>query len=149
MKGALGLCDGASTVSPSYAREVTSDPELGFGLEDVLRNKGERFVGILNGADYGEWNPAMTIAKSRRSTPRRCRTASANAPAICATRSASRIGTIGALIGMVTRITSQKGGELLRDALDEVMALGVQLVMLASGDKALEEFFKRRAQALP
>ena len=45
MKGAIVLADGVSTVSPTYAREVSSDPELGFGLEGVLRNKGSRFVG--------------------------------------------------------------------------------------------------------
>src|SRR5262249_24505722 len=54
MKGAIMLSDGASTVSPGYAREIAYDPELGFGLEGVLRSRGERFVGILNGADYTE-----------------------------------------------------------------------------------------------
>src|ERR1700691_6101434 len=55
MKGAIVLADGASTVSPTYAHEVVSDPKLGFGLEGVLRDKRENFVGILNGADYDEW----------------------------------------------------------------------------------------------
>src|SRR5229473_3239092 len=58
MKGAIVLADGVSTVSPTYAHEVTTDPELGFGLEGVLRDKDEHFVGILNGADYDEWDPA-------------------------------------------------------------------------------------------
>ena len=57
MKGAVVLADGVSTVSPTYAREVSSEPSFGFGLEGVLRAKGSRFVGILNGADYNEWNP--------------------------------------------------------------------------------------------
>ena len=58
MKGAIVLSDGATTVSPSYAAETISDPDFGFGLEGVLRKKGERFRGILNGVDYEEWNPA-------------------------------------------------------------------------------------------
>ena len=69
MKGAIVLCDGASTVSPTYAREITTDPELGFGLEGVLRDKGENFVGILNGADYDEWNPATDREIAATYTP--------------------------------------------------------------------------------
>src|ERR1700683_1395029 len=57
MKGALVLCDGASTVSPTYAHAITTDPQLGFGLEGVLRDKGENFGGILDGAEYHEWHP--------------------------------------------------------------------------------------------
>ena len=94
MKGALVLCDGASTVSPTYAREITSDPELGFGLEGVLRDKGENFVGILNGADYDEWNPARDREIAATYTPR-SPTASANARARCAIRSVCRIAKIG------------------------------------------------------
>ena len=58
MKGAVVLADGVSTVSPTYAHEVAHDAELGFGLDGVLRDKGDHFVGILNGADYDEWDPA-------------------------------------------------------------------------------------------
>jgi len=54
MKGAIVMADGVSTVSPTYAYEIAHDPTLGFGLDDVLRAKGDRFVGILNGAEYGE-----------------------------------------------------------------------------------------------
>jgi starch synthase len=71
MKGAIVLADGVSTVSPTYAREVSSDPELGFGLEGVLRNKGSRFVGILNGADYTDWDPAIDPTIAARYTPAR------------------------------------------------------------------------------
>jgi starch synthase len=102
MKGAIVLCDGASTVSPTYAREIITDPELGFGLEGVLRDKRENFVGILNGADYHEWNPAI-----------------------------------------------DREIAALRDALDAVMRLDLQLVMLASGDSELEKFFKDAEKRYP
>ncbi|MGB6552450.1 MAG: glycogen/starch synthase, partial [Candidatus Binataceae bacterium] len=148
MKGAIGLADGVSTVSPSYAREVTADSELGFGLEGVLRNKGERFVGILNGADYREWNPAHDDLIAAPYTP-----AMPGGKRVCARDLRDSLELPGwddrALIGMVTRLTTQKGCDLLRDALDDVMALGVQLVMLASGDKALEEFFSAARKRYP
>src|SRR5262249_33787449 len=57
LKGAVVLADAVSTVSPAYAFEIANNPELGFGLSEVFRAKGERFIGILNGADYDEWNP--------------------------------------------------------------------------------------------
>ena len=148
MKGALVLCDGASTVSPTYAREITSDPELGFGLEGVLRDKGENFVGILNGADYDEWNPARdreiaaTYTPSKPDGKRKCTRALRDS-----LRLPHREGW--PLVGMVTRMTGQKGVDLLRDALDAVMRLDLQLVMLASGDAALEKFFKDAESRYP
>ncbi|MHB8381971.1 MAG: glycogen synthase GlgA [Candidatus Binataceae bacterium] len=148
MKGAIGMADGVSTVSPSYAREVTADAELGFGLEGVLRNKGNRFAGILNGADYREWNPAHDDLIAAQYTP-----ATPDGKRVCARDLRDSLELPGwddrALIGMVTRLTTQKGCDLLRDALDDVMALGVQLVMLASGDKALEEFFSAARKRYP
>ncbi|HVA82136.1 MAG TPA: glycogen synthase GlgA [Candidatus Binataceae bacterium] len=148
MKGAIVLADGASTVSPTYAREVTADPELGFGLEGVLRHKGERFTGILNGADYREWNPAHDNLIAARYTP-----AMPDGKRVCARDLRYALELPGwddrALIGMVTRLTTQKGCDLLRDALDDVMEQGVQLVMLASGDKALEEFFSAAQKRYP
>jgi starch synthase len=141
MKGAIALADGISTVSPTYAREVSSDPELGFGLEGVLRAKGDRFVGILNGADYTEWDPSIDPMIAANYTPAR-----REGKAICRGALRKLAGLPDRddtpIVGMVTRMTPQKGVNLLGDALDAVMGLGVQLVMLASGDPALEKFFK-------
>jgi starch synthase len=148
MKGAIVLSDGASTVSPTYAREVSSDPEMGFGLEGVLRHKGDRFIGILNGADYTEWDPATDPMIAARYTPR-----DREGKAIC--RSAL-LRTVGLpereqtpVVGMVTRMTPQKGVNLIGDALDAIMALDLQLVLLASGDPALEDYFKAAEDRFP
>ncbi len=148
MKGALVLADGASTVSPTYAREVTTDPELGFGLEGVLRDKGDRFTGILNGADYEQWDPAIDgeiAARYSARNPegkRRC------------TRALRELLKLPdrndcPIVGMVTRMTAQKGVDLLMEALEAVMRLDLQLVMLASGDPALEKFFKDAQARFP
>jgi starch synthase len=141
MKGAIALADGVSTVSPTYAREVSSDPEMGFGLEGVLRAKGDRFVGILNGADYTEWDPSIDPMIAANYTPAR-----REGKAICRSALRKLAGLPDRddtpIVGMVTRMTPQKGVNLLGDALDALMGLGVQLVMLASGDPALETFFK-------
>jgi starch synthase len=148
MKGAIALCDGASTVSPTYAREITTDPELGFGLEGVLRDKGKDFVGILNGADYHEWNPATDPQIAANYTP-----AKPDGKRKCTRALRDSLGLPNRedcpLVGMVTRMTTQKGVDLLRDALDTVMRLDLQLVMLASGDPALERFFKGAEKRYP
>lgn len=148
MKGALKLADGASTVSPSYAREVSSDPEMGFGLEGVLRHMGNRFVGILNGADYGEWNPATDTLIAARYTPGRPAGKKRCAEALRRRLELPVLDSVP-LVGMVTRMTMQKGLDLLRDALEGVMALGVQLVMLSSGDSDLERFFGAAQERYP
>ena len=141
MKGAIVLCDSASTVSPTYAHEITTDPELGFGLEGVLRDKGENFVGILNGADYHEWNPTTDRQIAANYTPAR-----PDGKRKCTRALRDSLGLPNRedwpVVGMVTRMTGQKGVDLLRDALDAVMHLDLQLVMLASGDPVLEKFFK-------
>lgn len=148
MKGAIVLCDGASTVSPTYAREITADPELGFGLEGVLRDKGENFVGILNGADYHEWNPATDREIAATYTP-----AKPDGKRKCTRALRDSLGLPNRedwpVVGMVTRMTGQKGVDLLRDALDAVMRLDLQLVMLASGDEELEKFFKDAEKRYP
>jgi len=141
MKGAVVLADGVSTVSPTYAREVTEDPELGFGLDGVLSRKGDRFIGILNGADYTEWDPARDPMIAAQYTPAR-----SDGKRVC-TRDLRESLELAPwddrpLVGMVTRLTSQKGLDLLRDALEAVMKLDLQLVMLASGDAKLEESFR-------
>ena len=120
MKGAIVLADGASTVSPTYAREVSSDPELGFGLEGVLRHKGSRFVGIINGADYTEWDPAIDPMIAAKYTPAR-----REGKAVCR-RALRKLAGLpdrddAPIVGMVTRMTPQKGINLLGDALDAVM----------------------------
>lgn len=148
MKAAIIFADAVSTVSPSYAREIASDPSLGFGLEGVLRSKGDRFVGILNGADYGEWDPLRDdliqrhFSPTRRIGKTRCRDALRQRLKLPA-----RDGT--PIIGMVTRMTPQKGIDLVAEALDRIMDLGVQFVMLSGGDPAQERFFANAETRYP
>src|SRR6185437_5413182 len=148
MKGAIVLADGASTVSPTYAHEVSSDPELGFGLEGVLRHKGSRFVGIINGADYTEWDPAIDTMIAAKYTPARREGKAACRRALRKFAGLPDRDDVP-IVGMVTRMTPQKGIDLLAEALDAMMGLGVQLVMLASGDPAMEKLFKAAQERFP
>ncbi|MGH8011609.1 MAG: glycogen synthase GlgA [Candidatus Binataceae bacterium] len=141
MKGALVLSDGSSTVSPTYAHETAHDPDLGFAMDGVLRAKGARFKGILNGADYTEWDPAHDQFITARYTPsRRGGKKLCNGDLRDSLNLPLRVDA--PVIGMVTRMTPQKGVDLLASALERLMLLDVQLVMLASGDPGLEAVFK-------
>src|SRR5262249_26967523 len=148
VKGAAVLADAVSTVSPAYALEVANQPELGFGLDGVLRAKGDRFIGILNGADYEEWNPASDKLISTRYSPAR-----RNGKMACLydLREEMKLPHRRAtpIVAMITRMTAQKGLDLVAEALDELMALNIQLVMLASGDRQLEQFFKTAEERYP
>jgi starch synthase len=148
MKGAVVLADAASTVSPTYAREVSSDPQFGFGLEGVLSAKGSRFVGILNGADYNEWNPAADSHIAARYSP-----ADPSGKAVC-TRDLRRrmklpLSSRRPLVGMVSRMTAQKGFDLLVQALDDMMELDLDLVVLGSGEPEIEGRFQAVEKAHP
>jgi starch synthase len=144
MKGAVMLSDGVSTVSPTYAREIAHDPELGFGLEGVFRSRGDRFTGILNGADYTQWDPAGDLM-----IPYRYSGADPAGKKLCiqALREEFHLpqDATRPLIGMVTRLTAQKGTDLLMDAMEALMKLDLQMVMLGSGEPAAEEFFRQAA----
>jgi starch synthase len=148
LKGAVMLADAVSTVSPTYAFEVVNDPELGFGLEGVLRSKGECFVGILNGADYDEWNPpADQLISKRYSAARR------NGKKVCLydLREEMKLPhrRMTPIIALITRMTAQKGIDLVVAALDRLVELDVQIVMLANGDPQFERFFKNAEGRYP
>jgi starch synthase len=145
MKGAIVLADGVSTVSPSYAFETAHDPEIGFGLDGVLRDKGDHYRGILNGADYHEWDPAQDPLIGTRYTP--ARRAGKKACLYDLREELKLPHQIDTpVIGMVTRMTPQKGVDLLAQALNRILENDVQLVMLATGDPTLERRFKEASR---
>ena len=148
MKGAIMMSDAVNTVSPTYAAEALSDPDFGFGLEGVLQQKGAHFRGILNGADYFEWNPATDPMIPANYVPNRLESKS-----VCKRELLKELKLPpreGApLIGMVSRMTSQKGFDLLRDAFDRVMQMELQIVMLANGDTTFESYFREAQRRHP
>jgi len=148
LKGAVVLADEVNTVSPTYASEVANDPALGFGLDGVLRAKGDRFTGILNGADYEEWNPATDRLIGRCYSPER-----RNGKKACLYDLREELTLPhhrdSPIIAMITRMTAQKGIDLVAAALERLIALDVQIVMLAEGDPQYEQFFKMAEARYP
>ena len=137
LKGGLVFADRLTTVSPSYAREIQS-PEQGEGLDGVLRTRSQDLVGILNGIDQETWNPATDSLIPHRYDPRQT-APKAKIKAALQKEMGLPVSGQTPLIGMVTRLASQKGLDLVVQALPQLVQLGSQLVVLGTGDRAVEE----------
>jgi len=147
LKAGLVYADYLTTVSPTYAREITS-PVDGMGLDGVLRQRSTALSGILNGIDEQVWNPetdALIPAPFDRVRLSRRR--------INKTALQERFGLQAdphrLLLGVVSRMTTQKGLDLLIPRLDELAQAGVQVVILGAGDHALEHGFIQAAARWP
>ena len=147
LKGGLSFADRLTTVSPTYAREITH-PDHGAGLDGVLRRRAADLVGILNGIDEEVWNPADdALIPSPFSAPRLARRA-ANKAALQA-RFGLAAESDALLIGIVSRLTEQKGLDLLVDQIAERAASGLQFVILGSGEPAIQRGFTAAAAEYP
>jgi len=146
LKGGLVAADVITTVSPTYAREIQTE-EFGCGLDGVLRGRAGDVLGILNGIDPGEWNPQTDpdvpaqFSVEDLSGKSRCKAA--------LQRSQRLPETPVLLIGMIQRLAEQKGIDIFMQAVDRLMALPLQLVILGTGDPAYHEQLQRAAQRFP
>jgi starch synthase len=148
IKAGIALADALSTVSPTYAREIQT-PEYGFGLEGILQSRAGALTGILNGVDYGEWNPATD-----QLIPANYSASALAGKRVCKERLLAEFGLppeamARPLIGIVSRLTRQKGADLLAEAGEWIPAEDVYLVALGTGDPEYEDFFRGLAEALP
>ena len=135
LKGGMQTASAITTVSPSYAQEILT-PEFGMGLEGLLKSRVSDLSGIVNGIDADIWNPqtdphiaqhfsATTLkqrAGNRRALEERFGLEKGNGPIFC----------------VVSRLTWQKGMDLVAEVADDIVAMGGKLVVLGSGDAALE-----------
>ncbi len=144
MKAGLAYADRLTTVSPTYAEEIKT-PEFGAGLDGLLRLRASLLRGILNGVDPGVWDPA-----SDPSLPQPYSVDDADkgkAAAKAALRKRLYLGDgDGPVFGVVSRLTPQKGLDLLLDAVTDIVGGGGQLALLGSGDGDLEAGFAAAAR---
>lgn len=148
LKAGLVHSDAITTVSPTYAREILT-PEFGSGFDGLLRSLSGKLKGILNGIDEETWNPASDPLIARKYSLRDVVEGKrANRRAL-----QEELGLVpddaAVLIGLVGRLTDQKGTDLVLAALPELLKLPIQIALLASGDKLQEAAFERAALAAP
>lgn len=147
LKGGIVYSDIVTTVSKTYANEILTE-EFGRGLDGVLLNRREDLYGIINGIDYDEWDPKTdanlevnyslrTLTKkeeNKKKLLKRCKLPwQKNEP----------------VIGVVSRLDPQKGFDILAEAIEEIMALKVQFVLLGKGDAKYQDLFTEMGVKYP
>ncbi len=140
--------DAVTAVSETYAREILT-AEQGMGMDGLLRARGASVYGIVNGVDYDDWSPEQDPL-----IPARYSAADLGGKTVCRQRLLAKFGLdddpSALVVGIVSRLTSQKGFELAMDVLPPRLRLGkIRVVALGSGASALVEFFAGLAQRFP
>lgn len=146
LKSGMECADFVTTVSPNYADEIRT-PAFGMGLEGLLNGRAETVTGILNGIDTAAWDPTLDRALVQAFSATSVYLRRANKDAVV-----EKFGLDsgdGPLFCVVSRLTGQKGMDLLLQVIDGLVVLGGRLVVLGSGDPGLEDGFRLAAQRHP
>jgi starch synthase len=146
LKAGMESASVITTVSPTYAQEIRS-AAFGMGLEGLVVNRGDRVRGIVNGIDPAEWNPASDPQLAANFTARTLAKRTANKRALEA-EFGLEPGD-GPLFIVITRLTWQKGMDVLVEVLDHLIGIGGRLALLGSGDAAIVAGLKEGAERHP
>jgi starch synthase len=147
LKAGLALADAITTVSPTYAAEIQT-PEFGMGFDGLLRHRSKNLHGILNGIDDAIWNPATDSLIASKFDVDHLAGRPINKAALQTQYGLER-DPDALLFGVISRLSWQKGLDMLLPALDTLAALGAQLVILGAGEPDLEHQFRAAAAAHP
>lgn len=147
LKAGLFYADKLSTVSPTYAHEIQTET-FGFGLQGLLQIRKDDLTGILNGIDTEEWSPEKdpSLIKNYNASDLSGKAAVKKA---LQEQLGLHVDADAPLLGVVSRLTHQKGLDLLPGIMPQLIAHGCQFAILGSGDKALETSFNDLAQRNP
>lgn len=150
LKAGIYYADDITTVSPSYAREIT-EAAYGGGLHGLLatRSAEGRVHGILNGVDHQIWNPALDVNIAKPYTLATLSKGKAENKRALQKAYGLPTDPEALLMVMVTRLTAQKGADLVLEVMDELAEYGVQFAILGSGDPDLQQAFKDKAARHP
>lgn len=147
MKGALEECERISTVSPTYAKEIL-DPYFGHGLDEILRQKEWKLCGILNGIDTVGYNPSRDHALAANFSARK-----PEGKALCKAALQQQMHLPEEpdtpILAMVSRLVSHKGFDLVEYAMENMLRMGMQVVILGSGEQQYEDFFHEMQRRHP
>lgn len=144
LKAGLVYSDAITTVSPTYAKEIRSTEEFGYGLEGVFKQKSRKTYGLLNGMDSTVWSPKTDKLIPAQYDAETLDQKIENKKALCEHFQLPFNPDIP-VIGMVSRLADQKGFDLIKEKLPELMKENLQLVVLGSGEKKYEDLFTRAA----
>ena len=150
LKGGINFSEKITTVSPRYSKEILQ-PEIGFGFDGILARRAQDLVGILNGIDTDRWNPARdefvpaSFTADNLDRKRNAKRALLEAAGLQPNDAA----LARPVIGLVSRLTDQKGFDLIAAAIEPLMRLDVSWVMLGSGERRYEDLWRAAAATYP
>ncbi len=147
LKGGIVFADSITTVSPRYAREITTE-ELGCGLDGVLRENAGKLTGILNGVDYAEWNTTNNPHLFKPYSVTRMAGKKVNKREL-QRRVALPVAEKIPLFGTISRLAEQKGVDIQLGALEEMLNSNIQFVQLGSGSPEYERAYRDLAARFP
>ena len=147
LKGGIVYSDIITTVSPRYAREITTE-EFGYGLDGLLRRRQKQLVGILNGVDYDEWDPSHDPFLIERYSATRPAGKAACKRALQQELGLPQSGDVP-LFGTISRLADQKGVDIQLGALEEMLNANLQFVLLGSGSANYERGYAELARRFP
>jgi starch synthase len=148
LKGGLIYSDFLTTVSRKYAQEIQT-PEFGFGLDGVIRSRGDRLVGILNGVDYAAWSPDKD-----KLIPAKYSSLNLDGKKVCKEKLMEEFRLLRddphrPVIGIVSRFADQKGFDLIAAIARDLMHEDILLAVLGTGDRKYEDLFRALASDFP
>ncbi len=145
LKGGIHFADILSTVSEKYAEEITTDPDYGYGFEEILAGRKDDVYGILNGVDYSSWDPEFDTLIPANYSIENLEDKSENKKILCK-QSNLEYNEDTPVIGMISRLDAQKGFDLLADAAAELLKMDVQMVILGTGDPKYHDLLNKLAK---
>jgi starch synthase len=148
LKAGLAYADVITTVSERYAVEISSSEELGCGLQGMVAQRKRDLSGILNGADYTQWDPAVDELIPNRYDIRTTDLKIENKRALCAKMGLPFDEKIP-LLGIISRLADQKGFDLIGEAMETLMGMDLQMVVLGTGEKRYHDLFEKAARKHP
>ncbi|QDT32098.1 glycogen synthase GlgA [Thalassoglobus polymorphus] len=148
LKGGIAMADIVTTVSPTYAKE-TCLPEFGYGLDPVLENRGEDYIGILNGVDMSIWNPESDPHIAMQYNFQNYKEGKAECKAALQREMGLPENPEAMVLGLVSRLTDQKGLDLITKKATQILNANVQFAFLGAGDPRYEKILLKLQQDYP
>jgi starch synthase len=147
LKAGIVSSDAINTVSKKYSEEIQT-PEFGSGLDGILRKRRDRLFGIVNGIDYDEWSPERDRLIAANYSPDSLHLKAKNKAAL---QKAFGLPAKkeAPLVASISRLADQKGFDLIAEALEDMVSMGVQYVLLGTGERKYHELFTQLAEMYP
>jgi starch synthase len=148
LKGGIVFADAINTVSRGYSKEIQT-PEFGCGLEGVLRDRSAALFGIVNGIDEKDWNPETDELIAAMFSSKDLKGKAQNKAAVMEAYNLDKKFAKAPLLGIISRLADQKGFDLIAEVLPKLMAQGVTLVILGTGEEKYHELLTKEAEKYP